>query len=198
MADHNRERLSISHFGRAFRGEHYSGDMVYLDDSGDSVTFAIVDAAGHGRPAFEIGYRIKTLLKANRDKELSVLVAAIHELLQGGAGAVALVGHLNKVTLDLSYIQIGDTHGKIFGRDPRSLARQDGMFGHSIPTPKLHHDTLSSGDIMVLCTDGISVRFELAEISGYRALPADRLAQSVVAQFGKHHDDATCVVWRCQ
>jgi len=94
-------------------------------------------------------------------------------------------------------VQIGDTHGKIFGSKRRTLVGQAGMLGHAIRTPDVRSEMLSAGDTMVLCSDGISERYDLSEIQGYRTMAAEALAQRIVEQFGKDHDDATCLVVRC-
>ena len=71
------------------------------------------------------------------------------------------------------------------------------MLGHAIRTPNVRSETLFDADTLVLCTDGISEQYDLDEIQGHRTIPADALARRIVEQFGKDHDDATCLVVRC-
>ena len=51
--------------------------------------------------------------------------------------------------------------------------------------------TLTGGDRLAIYTDGVSGRFGLEE---YRRHAAQRTAESIVDEWGKNHDDATCVV----
>ena len=71
------------------------------------------------------------------------------------------------------------------------------MIGHAIRSPRVRTETLSADDTLVLCTDGVSERYDLNEIQGYQTLSTEALARRIVEQFGKDHDDATCLVVRC-
>ena len=71
------------------------------------------------------------------------------------------------------------------------------MLGHAIRTPRVRTETLSADDTLVLCTDGVSERYDLDEIQGYQTMPTEVLARQIVERFGKDHDDATCLVVRC-
>ncbi len=53
------------------------------------------------------------------------------------------------------------------------------MLGHAIRTPDVRSETLSAADTLVLCTDGVSERYDLNEIQGHRTIPVDALAGSV-------------------
>ena len=115
----------------------------------------------------------------------------------GGRGAVMIAGILDTESLAFTFVQIGDSHGRIFGPRRRSLVGKTGMLGHAIRTPDVRSEMLSAADTLVLCTDGVSERYDLNEIQGHRTIPADALARRIVEQFGKVHDDATCLVARC-
>ncbi len=108
-----------------------------------------------------------------------------------------IAGVLDAESLAFTFVQIGDAHGRIFGPRRRSLVGEAGMLGQAIRTPDIRSEMLSAADTLVLCTDGVSERYDLSEIPGHRTIPADALARRVVEQFGKDHDDATCLVVRC-
>ena len=184
-------------FGRACRGEHYSGDVAFIHEDGSRIFVAIVDAAGHGRSAYQVASQVETILRAENSSELTALIQSLHRQLTGGLGGVIIAGTLDSESLEFNYVQVGDSHGKIFGPRRRSLVGQAGMLGHAIRTPIVRNEKLASGDTLVLCTDGISERYDLSEIQGHRTMPAEALARLIVKQFGKDHDDATCLVVQC-
>ena len=123
-------------------------------------------------------------------------MVTLHENLMGTSGAVFIIGVLDTQNMEFSFVQMGDIHGKIYGPKRRSLIGQAGMLGQAIRRPVVRKELLSDGDSLVLCTDGIRERYELNEIQGFRTLSADALAHQIVGQFGKDHDDATCLVVR--
>ena len=193
--------IELAFFGRACLGEHYSGDLAFIHEQGPDTFLAIVDAAGHGRAAHMIMLDVENLMRTSEtasDADLTNLVQNLHNKLKGGRGAVIIAGNLNHESLEFRYVRIGDSHGRVFGPAGRSLPGQAGMLGNVIPTPEVCSEILGVDDILVLCTDGISERFDLAKISGSQTRSSDDLAHQIIEQFGKDHDDATCIVVRCK
>ncbi len=188
---------SMAYYGRACRGEHYSGDMAFIHEHGARIFVAIVDAVGHGRSAHRVATKVETILRSEYTDDLAALVQSLHRQLKGGPGAVIMAGAIDTESLDFTFVHIGDAHGKVFGPRRRSLIGQAGMLGHAIRTPNIRREALSAGETLVLCTDGVSERYDLNEIQGHRTIPVDALARRIVEQFGKDHDDATCLVVRC-
>ena len=189
--------VDLSFHGRACKGEHYSGDLAFIREQGTDTFLAIVDAAGHGRSAHRVVLEVEKILREADVRDLLALIPRLHEQLKGGPGAVVIAGYLNRENLEFTYVRIGDSHGRIFGARSRSLQGQAGMLGHAIPTPEVFCDKLGSGDVLVLCTDGIAERFDLANIPGSRTASANDLAPRIVEKYGKDHDDATCLVVSC-
>ena len=190
--------VSMACYGRPCRGEHYSGDVAFIHEHGAGAFLAMVDAAGHGRSAHRVATEVETILRSEDTTDLAALVQSLHRQLMGGPGAVIIAGFLDAESLVFTFVQIGDVHGKVFGPRRRTLVGQAGMLGHAIRTPNIRSETLFAGDTLVLCTDGVSERYDLAEIQGYRTISADALAHRIVEIFGKGHDDATCLVVRCR
>jgi hypothetical protein len=144
-----------------------------------------------------VATQVESILRSEDTDDLAALVQTLHRRLKGGPGAVMIAGVLDTESLAFTFVQIGDSHGRIFGPRRRSLVGEAGMLGHAIRTPNVRSETLSAADTLVLCTDGISERYDLSEIQGHQTIPADALARRIVEQFGKDHDDATCLVVRC-
>ena len=188
---------SVAYFGRPRRGEHYSGDLAFIEEHGTNIFLAVVDVAGHGRSAHGVATKVESILRSENTDDLATLIQSLHRRLKGGPGAVMIAGVLDTESLVFTFVQIGDSHGKIFGPRRRSLVGVAGMLGHAIRTPRVRTETLSADDTLVLCTDGVSERYDLDEIQGYQTMPTEALARRIVEQFGKDHDDATCLVVRC-
>ena len=189
--------VSKAYYGRACRGEHFSGDVAFIRENGTKTFVAVVDVAGHGRSAHRVAIQIEAVIRSEDTDDLAALVQSLHRQLKGGPGAVIVAGALDTESLEFTFVHIGDVHGKVFGPRRRSLIGQAGMLGHAIRTPNIRSETLCAGETLVLCTDGVSERYDLKEIQGHRTIPTDALARRIVEEFGKDHDDATCLVVRC-
>ena len=197
MAETATSAANVGLFGRACRGQHYSGDLAFVRESGANIFLAMVDVAGHGRSAHRVATEIESYLKLQDTDDLAALVQSLHRRLKGSRGAVMIAGILDTKTLDFAFVQIGDSHGRIFGHRRRSLIGKAGMLGQAMRTPEIQSEMLSAGDTLVLCTDGVSEGYDVDEIQGHLSIPTDLLARRIVEQFGKDHDDATCLVVRC-
>ena len=60
----------------------------------------------------------------------------------------------------------------------------------------MRRSQLASGDLLVMFTDGISSRFDLSKIEAASEGP-QALADYLLSNHAKEHDDAGCVVIRC-
>jgi len=68
-----------------------------------------------------------------------------------------------------------------------------GVVGHNLRKVLPFCYRLCPGDVIVLLSDGVSCRFDLGD---YVQLPAPSMAEAIVCDHGKEHDDASCMVVR--
>jgi negative regulator of sigma-B (phosphoserine phosphatase) len=197
LPDQSIVEADAAFYSRALKTEHYSGDVAYISQSGNKTFIAVVDAAGHGRKAHFIACEMEKIFKTRDTDDLAALIEFSHQQLQGGLGAVIIAGSFDAETLEFTFVHVGDTHGKIIGSNQRSLVGQPGMLGHAIRTPIVKIEKLLPGDTLILCSDGITERFNVGDVSRHRTKPTSVLARRIVDLFGKDHDDATCLVLRC-
>ena len=71
-------------YGRACRGEYYSGDLAYIHEQGAATFLAVVDAAGHGRLAHGVAEDVAALFQSAYISDLAALVQSLHQQLRGG------------------------------------------------------------------------------------------------------------------
>jgi uncharacterized protein (DUF433 family) len=68
-----------------------------------------------------------------------------------------------------------------------------GIVGYRVRKIRVNRAQAHSGDILVVHSDGVSQR---AELEKYRDLPVQQIAECLISDLGKPHDDASCVAIR--
>jgi len=176
--------------------ESVNGDQAFLTRSDNSVFFGIVDGAGHGQDANDVAVSACAFLEENSSLELPPLMQDLHAHLKGGRGGVAIIGRIDLNNAQLSCVGVGNIEMRMFGSQTKRFVLTAGVLGYDIRTPKAQILPLQAGDVFVMHSDGISSFFDLGD---YPNLPwdnPDKIANTLIEQFGKHNDDATALVIR--
>ena len=108
-------------------------------------------------------------------------------------GAAAAVLRISLTGRRASFAGIGNIELHALSRSPIRPVCIPGIVGRRLRKVRSFHYQLHPRDLLVLFSDGISSHLEW---DGFRSLPAQGIAEAIVADFGKDHDDATCVVVR--
>jgi serine phosphatase RsbU (regulator of sigma subunit) len=188
--------LNIDHCIAGNPLESVNGDQAFLTRSDNSVFFGIVDGAGHGQDAHDIAVSACAFLEDNSSLELSKLIQGLHAHLKGGRGGVAIIGSIDLNNAQLSCVGVGNIEMRMFGSQTKRFVMTAGVLGYDIRTPKVQVLPLQAGDTLVMHSDGISSCFDLGD---YPNLPwdnPDKIANTLIEQFGKRNDDATALVIR--
>lgn len=182
---------------RPYKGEYYNGDLIMVRPlSATSSMIAVIDVAGHGKHAHDVARFLEDELSTALCADLVGLVTYLHQELLGKQHTAMIVGRLDHDEGVFSYIHVGDVHGKVEGGRRRTLTGQLGRVGMTLPVLQMLSETLLDGDLLMLCTDGISERFDIGAITNALTQTPESLSRSIVDRFGKAHDDASCLVVR--
>ena len=187
------ENLDYAWWGRPCFGERVSGDAVVIEERENLLFMAIVDVLGHGPDAHSLACKITTLLKQTWSYDLPATMLQLHQELKGTLGAAASLSILDVETDEFSYLGVGNTAIRLFGRDSRRLCSTDGIIGNHIRKPITQKLTLGRSQTVLLYTDGIKDRFELSDYPQLIYESSQLVAQNVVKRFNKVYDDATCI-----
>jgi anti-sigma regulatory factor (Ser/Thr protein kinase) len=181
---------------RPFLGESVSGDAAVVEHR-DGLTFAaIVDALGHGPLAHRVALKAVRYLKKSWSSDLMATVNGLHQALQGTEGAAAGLCVIEFGKGTGRYIGIGNTVMRVFGDREKRLYSTPGTLGHQMRSPREQSFSIQPDDVVVMYTDGVKERFELKDYPQLRFQKAEKVATTVTEKFGKHHDDAGCIVMR--
>ena len=156
----------------------------------------MVDALGHGPEAHKVAEQAKAILHGKWSSDAGACIRALHDGLRGSLGAVAGVAIVDHAAKSLRYVGVGNTALRIFGSRDTRLPSTAGTLGGQIRSPAEHRRAIAAGDIVIMYTDGIKDRFELADYPQMRYQSAATVSRAIVDRFGKSHDDAGCIVLR--
>ena len=184
---------------RPLPGRVLGGDLVCIRATPERIRAAVVDILGHGARAYAFGGEVRAAL----DRELasahsiaSVLRELDTEFRRGLGFAIALV------EVDAGgaarFCALGNVLGRLAGPDRNlRLVSRDGAVGSGRTRPPAETELrLEPGEVLVLHTDGVTARFELADDPRLLACSAQEIAETVVGRHGRPHDDAGCLVIR--
>lgn len=178
---------------RAYPGEPLSGDAVFIEETSQGTLLALVDALGHGPTAAAAAELAVATIAAHRHERPARIVAACHERLLRGRGAVMSV-----ILLDARgegvFAGIGNVSARIYPESPRNavLLPGAGIVGHNYRTLRELTFRLPSDGIGVLFSDGISSRVDPL---GGPKLRIDEAADSLLAACAKASDDASLILF---
>jgi negative regulator of sigma-B (phosphoserine phosphatase) len=180
-------RLSIAWITRPRSGEASSGDAVVVQERGDTVVVAVIDALGHGPKAASVARTACEWIEGSPFVAVADLVHGLHRALHGSRGAAALL--LAVSPRGLEACSVGNVELRsATGRLPFVLT--PGVLGLRLRQPRISGLPPLS-ERYVLFSDGISARFEL---KAHAALSAAELASYLFLHHRHVHDDATVLV----
>lgn len=179
--------------------ETISGDGFlswHLD--ADHLRVAVIDGLGHGPRAAEASRTVIDILQRHQGDTLERIVERTHAAARPTRGAAVAIADLKG--RDLTLVSIGNVACRMVatGRPSRGLPAQPGTVGATLPSRlRLMSETLPVNGIVIIHTDGLTMKWTAEELGHYEASSPSLVAGALVRDRGRDHDDATCVAVRC-
>ncbi len=160
--------LALLDYGVAsFTAPHQneSGDRHLVKTIPGGALLAVVDGAGHGPEAAIAARMAIGILEAHAIDDLVLLVRRCHAQLWATRGAVMSLAVINCAENTLTWLGIGNIEGLLVHSGSSSSGRCESMFirpgivGYRLPLLQPLVLPISSGDLMILTTDGIRPDF---------------------------------------
>lgn len=181
-------------------GQAESGDRHAIVALPNGALVAVIDGLGHGREAAVAAKRAVSIIEHHaKDESLISLVKHCHAALSDTRGAVMNLAAFDAGESTLTWIGIGDVHGRLLlktnepGYAQQSLLLRPGVVGQKLPPLQVSVTRVQPGDMLIFATDGIDPEFA-ERISIER--PAGEIAAHIVAKYCKKTDDALALVVR--
>jgi serine phosphatase RsbU (regulator of sigma subunit) len=195
-------RIELASAGRALgdASEGYeSGDFHVATSFDGGFLVAAIDGLGHGTEAAVASRAAAEVLEAHAGESISLLVQRCHERLRKTRGAAMSLARLNVRDSSMIWGGIGDVEAVLVRSDSLADRRMEhiglrgGVVGYVMPSVKETGIDVSTGDTLIMATDGIASRF--ADDLSIGSTP-QMIAESILARHGRDNDDALVVVAR--
>jgi negative regulator of sigma-B (phosphoserine phosphatase) len=185
--------------GLAHEGEGRSGDLAVFVPSARGGLVAVIDGLGHGDAAADAADAAAAVLHAHAQLEPQELLERCHEALRRTRGAVMTLAWFDVHARTMRWTGVGNVEARFVRGSSERGARHDspvvlgGVVGYQLPRVRMGTIDIEPGDAVVLATDGVAADYSVSLEPG---VPAQELAERVLARHGKGTDDALAVVVR--
>ncbi|MCM3882312.1 ATP-binding protein [Frankia sp. R82] len=186
----------IAGLTRPITGELVCGDACAVRPAGAGVAALLCDGLGHGELAARAATEaVRIFLDGPESTSPVDLVQRIHRGLAHTRGAAVTVVVLEPAQGTVRMAGVGNISGVVLSGTRRSgLAARPGIVGHQLRSlVETHHD-LEPGSVLILHSDGVSPRFDLAAHPGVTSHGALLVAATVLRDAGLRRDDASVLV----
>lgn len=181
----------------ALRGEPVPGDAWCVDAGERRLLATVVDGLGHGPAAAVAAEEAMRQFHAHRLESPERIMQAAHEALHSTRGATMAVAELHPREGVLNYIGIGNiSAAMVSGPNSRSMVSLNGTVGHSVRKLQSFSYPLPPGGLLVMHSDGLATRWNLADYPGLLARHPAVIAGVLYRDFSRQKDDVTVLAVR--
>jgi serine/threonine protein phosphatase PrpC len=181
---------------RAKQGQNISGDVYVVQEYAEGrVLASVIDGLGGGQEAERAARLAAETLREYPDMPLQELTRRAHTALHSTRGAVIGMLRLELALNQATYVGVGNIGIQVYSRQPIKPISKNGILGFRLPNLLEMRYTYDPGDLFVLYSDGVSNHFAQDTKIDLKQ-PPQRMAEQVLAHYGKLTDDATVLVIR--
>jgi len=193
---------SILEWGVACRpltGQSSSGDLQVVKSFTDGILVAALDGIGHGGEAAAAAMVARGILEAHAHEPVIALVERCHQRLRATRGVAMSIASFDVPHGLITWLGVGNVQGALLRRGVASVVSEEslllrgGVVGGQLPSLQAAVLPVSSGDTLILTTDGVGVNFSRSLARNY---PPQMAAERILEQHGKVTDDALVLVAR--
>jgi len=178
---------------RPITGETECGDAYGVVQTGETVTALLCDGLGHGPlAAAAAGEAVAAVLEAPADEPAALLTRAHRRLSGTRGGAMGIVQITGRAA---RFAGLGNIAASILSAGSRKgMLSVPGIVGHQARTIRQYEYEVPPDAAIVLHSDGISSRWDMAAVPGLDARDPLLIAAVLLAAAGIHRDDAGVLV----
>jgi hypothetical protein len=182
---------------RAINGESVCGDAWAGVATPERVAILVADGLGHGPLAAAASQIAVAQFVGQAFTGPEGVLRKAHGATAGTRGAAVSVVDIDLQNHELRFAGIGNVAVRVIGYDrSTSLAAQPGIVGQHLRSLREVVVPVESGALVVLHSDGLTAKWDLAAHRGLVVEPPTVIAAVLLREAGLRQDDATVVVLR--
>ena len=179
-------------------GQLECGDACSYTRAGGWQRLCVVDGLGHGPLAARASAEAMAVVRSApaADSPLDILKNA-HETLKRTRGAVMAVAAIDHAAGRMRFAGVGNIAGVVYtGGESHHLLSVEGVVGYNARSFKMADLQWNAGSTIILSSDGVSTRWNLARYPGLLQRHPELIASVIHRDFARSSDDATVLVAR--
>lgn len=184
-------RVEVGSAWRHAVGYPACGDVCAIVPNVSGTLLCLADGLGHGDAARASAQAACDHARAHPGEALEPLLWGMDAALSGMRGAAVSLLLILPDAGRAQFAGIGNVELRAVAKARIAPPTSPGIVGRGVRKVRAWDHTVAEGDLLVLFTDGISSRFDLGALAH---LPPQVLADTLLAQQHKAHDDGCCVV----
>ncbi len=172
--------------------ETENGDGFLIKRQGNKTYVFLIDGLGHGSSAHLATQKALKYLEDIFHWDVDRIIDFLNKKLTHTRGIVMGIAIVFDDKDEVRYTGIGNIYGRIIGKNNLTFLNYNGTIGGTIHTFKTLKYDYSSGDIMVLHSDGISGNW-IKDIDKLWHGNLQEFNQSLFQRYSRSSDDATVI-----
>jgi len=179
-----------------YPGETLCGDGYHVIETGNETRIFVGDGLGHGPNAHNAVQEAITAFTECTAASASEVLRYIHQKVKKTRGLVATVAILNHKTKRWNICGVGNITTRLHqGIQYKNYMSHNGIVGLNIPgTMNDYSIEAEQFQTIVMCSDGIRTRWELARYSGLLKYDPSVIASMIFKEHARRNDDMTVLV----
>ncbi len=179
-----------------YPGLDVCGDGWAVHEQAERVTLFVCDGLGHGDGAADATKVALAAFRQRPDDSLSEILDAVDRAARGTRGACGTVVRIDLAAREATIAGVGNVAAWIAGAGQRQLVTQHGTLGQAMPKLREERYPFPAGSVLLVCSDGLKSRIDLADHAGLLGCDARTIATVLWRDHARGRDDATVVVLR--
>ncbi|MHB9840811.1 ATP-binding protein [Paraburkholderia terrae] len=199
-----------------YPGELVCGDAWGIEADQGGLTVTLADGLGHGPDAHVAAAGAVDVARRRAGRSPAALMELAHGALRPTRGAAVAIARLDLARSQLVFTGTGNIAASIFNtgkpalvgggashnastaadsaRNSWQFTSRNGIVGHTMRDSQEFEVPWTRDALLILHSDGIGTRWDLATYPGLHLQPAVMIAAVLYRDFSRRRDDATVVV----
>jgi anti-sigma regulatory factor (Ser/Thr protein kinase) len=187
--------VEVRAFAAPRSGETVCGDHWAARTVDGSTRLIVADGLGHGPGAAEASREAVNTFDVSRAKSPVGQLEEIHAALRSTRGAAVALAWIEPGSGSIRFTGLGNISAALVLKEGgQGMVSVNGTAGHIARSFREFQYATEPGCMVVMHSDGISARWDLADYPGLRARGPAIIAGVLMRDFARNRDDASVVV----